>query len=172
VFHYADAVALQAQTDLAAAIVYFQGLTPTLTGLSDLSTSGNGVNNSTYIAGNYFSAPASSLDIPTTITLDAQGNPNAVFVFVAGSTITLESGANVLLANGANAANVYWVNGSSFTASGASSAMVGNILAHTSVTLNGGTLNGRALANIGAVMRPPRDRTYFSTTTLGILRTR
>lgn len=152
VFHYADAAALQAQTDLTAAIVYFQGLPPTLTGLSNLSTSGNGTNNHTYTAGNYFSAPASSLDIPTTITLDAQGNVNAVFVFVAGSTITLESGASVLLINGAQAANVYWVNGSSFTSvDGGTSNMVGNILAHTTVTLGGGTLSGRALANTGAV---------------------
>lgn len=152
VFHYADATATQAQVDLAAAIVYFQGLTPTLSGLSNLSTGGNGTNNHTYTAGNYFSAPASSLDIPTSITLDAQGNPNAVFVFVAGSTITLESGASVLLANGATAANVYWVNGSSFTSvDGGTSNMVGTILAHTTITLGGGTLAGRALANTGAV---------------------
>lgn len=152
VFHYADATATQAQVDLATAIVYFQGLTPTLSGLSNLSTGGNGTNNHTYTAGNYFSAPASSLDIPTSITLDAQGNPNAVFVFVAGSTITLESGASVLLINGAQAQNVYWVNGSSFTSvDGGVSAMVGTIMAHTSITLGGGTLAGRALANIGAV---------------------
>lgn len=158
VFHYADATATQAQVDLAAAIVYFQSLTPTLTGLSNLSTGGNGVNNHTYTAGNYFSAPASSLDIPTSITLDAQGNPGAVFVFVAGSTITLESGASVLLTNGAVAANVYWVNGSSFTSVfGGTSNMVGSILAHTSITLGGGTLAGRALANIGAVTLSTTD---------------
>jgi hypothetical protein len=155
VFHYADAVATQAQIDLAAAIVYFQGLTPTLSGLSNLATGGNGSTEYTYTAGNYFSAPASSLDIPNTfggITLDAQGNPNAIFVFVAGSTITLESGSSITLINGAQAANVYWVNGSSFTSvDGGTSNMVGTILAHTSITLGGGTLVGRALANIGAV---------------------
>jgi hypothetical protein len=155
VFHYADAVATQAQIDLAAAIVYFQGLTPTLSGLSNLATGGNGSTEYTYTAGNYFSAPASSLDIPNTfggITLDAQGNPNAIFVFVAGSTITLESGSSITLINGAQAANVYWVNGSSFTSvDGGTSNMVGTILAHTSITLGGGTLTGRALANTGAV---------------------
>jgi hypothetical protein len=150
VAHYADAVATQAQVDLAAAIVYFQGLTPTLSGLGNLSVGGNGSTAATYTAGNYFGA--SSLDIPTSITLDAQGNPNAVFVFVAGSTITLESGASVILANGALASNVYWVNGSSFTSvDGGVSAMVGTIMAHTSITLGGGTLSGRALANVGAV---------------------
>jgi hypothetical protein len=73
-------------------------------------------------------------------------------VFVAGSTITLESGSSITLINGAQAANVYWVNGSSFTSvDGGTSNMVGTILAHTSITLGGGTLVGRALANIGAV---------------------
>jgi Ice-binding-like len=152
VFHYADPLATQAQIDLAAAIVYFQGLTPTQTGLSNLSSNDGGGGAGVYHAGNFFSAAASSLDIPTSITLDAQGNPNATFVFVAGSTITLESGASVLLVNGAQAANVYWVNGSSFTSvDGGTSNMVGTILAHTSITLGGGTLVGRALANIGAV---------------------
>jgi hypothetical protein len=151
--HITDAVANQAQTDLTAAIIYYQGLTPTLSGLSNLSTGGNGVNNSTYIAGVYVSAPASSLDIPTTITLDAQGDAQAIFVFVAGSTITLESGANVVLTNGAQAGNIYWVVGSSFTSvwNGIQSNMVGSILAHTSITLGGGNLQGRALANTGAV---------------------
>jgi hypothetical protein len=158
VFHYADAVATQAQVDLAAAIVLFQALPPTQSGLSNLSTNNGGGGAGVYRAGNYFSAPASSLDIPTTITLDAQGNPNATFVFVAGSTITLESGASVLLVNGALAKNVYWVNGSSFTSVFAvTSNMVGSILAHTSITLGGGTLAGRALANIGAVTLSTTD---------------
>ena len=162
VFHYADATATQAQVDLAAAIVYFQGLTPTLTGLSNLSTSGNGATAATYTPGNYFSAPASSLDIPTTVTLDALGNPNATFVFVAGSTITLESGAQIVLANGAQAGNVYWVNGSSFTSvDGGTSNMIGTILAHTSITLGGGTLQGRALANIGAVTLSTTENITF-----------
>ena len=143
-----NAGASAAQTDLAAAIIYYQNLTPTLFGLSDLSTGGNGTDAATYTPGNYFGA--SSLDIPTSITLDAQGDPNAVFVFVAGSTVTLESGASVLLINGAQAANVVFVAGSSFT-SIATSTMNGNILAVASVTLGGGVLNGRALANNGAV---------------------
>jgi hypothetical protein len=88
--------------------------------------------------------------MPTGIILDAQGNPNAQFVFVAGSTINLASGQTVSLINGATAANVVFVAGSSFT-SVATSTMNGNILAVASVTLGGGILNGRALANNGAV---------------------
>ena len=153
VFDYDNAVAIQAKLDLVAAIASYSGLTFTsLSGSSaNLSVLGNGSSASTYIAGNY--SAGTSMDIPTSITLDAQGNPNAVFVFKAGSTLTLESGASVILANGAQAANVFWVVGSSFTSiwNGIISNMVGTILASTSITLGGGTLIGRALANTGAV---------------------
>ena len=137
-----------AKTALTAAIVYYQGLTPTLSGLTNLSTSGNGSSASTYTAGVYVGS--TSLTMPTGIILDAQGNPNAQFVFVAGSTINLASGQSVALVNGASAANVVFVAGSSFT-SVATSTVNGNILAAISVTLGGGVLNGRALAGSGAV---------------------
>lgn len=144
------AVILQAQTDLAADIIHYQNLAATQSGLGNLSANNGGGGVGVYHAGVFVGA--SALDIPTTITLDAQGDPTAVFVFVAGSTITLESNASVLLANGAQAGNVFWVNGTSYTSVfGTTSNMVGNILAHTSITLGGGTLNGRALANTGAV---------------------
>ena len=113
------------------------------------NTSGSGTAG-VYYAGKY---TGGALDAPTSITLDAQGNPQAVFVFVSSSTTKLESGASVILANGAQAGNVYWVVGSSFTSvwNGIQSNMVGNILASSSVTLGGGNLNGRALASTGAV---------------------
>jgi hypothetical protein len=145
------AATLQAQTDLAADIITYTAMTATQSGLGNLSANDGGGGVGVYHAGVF--KGATSLDIPTTITLDAQGNKNALFVFVAGSTITLESGAQIVLANGAQAGNVFWINGTSFTSvwNGIQSDMVGNILAHTSITLGGGTLNGRALANTGAV---------------------
>src|SRR5208282_4882491 len=152
-----NAGASAALTAALAAYTFYSGLTFTsLSGSSaNLSVLGNGANASTYNAGNY--SAGTSMDIPTTITLDAQGNPNAIFVFKAGSTITLESGASILLVNGAQSANVVWIVGSSFT-SVATSTMVGNILANTSITLGGGILTGRALAGIvtssGAVSIP------------------
>ena len=152
-----NAGASAALTAALAAYTFYSGLTFTsLSGSSaNLSVLGNGANASTYNAGNY--SAGTSMDIPTTITLDAQGNPNAIFVFKAGSTVTLESGASILLVNGAQAANVVWIVGSSFT-SVATSTMVGNILANTSITLGGGILTGRALAGIvtssGAVSIP------------------
>jgi hypothetical protein len=143
-----NAGAAAAQTALAAAIIFYQGLPATLSGLGNLSTGGNGSTASTYTPGVYVGG--SSLTMPTGIILDAQGNPNAQFVFVAGSTINLASGQSVTLINGAQAANVVFVAGSSFT-SVATSTMNGNVLAAVSATLGGGVQNGRVLANTGAV---------------------
>src|ERR1700677_4722922 len=140
----ADASAALAAASVAYA--YYAALTPTLSGLTTLSTQGNGATASTYTAGVYVGA--SSLTMTTGITLDAQGNPLAVFVFIAGSTINLASGQSVTLVNGAQANNVVWIVGSSFT-SVATSTMVGNILAQISITIGGGSLNGRAIAGIG-----------------------
>jgi hypothetical protein len=110
-------------------------------------------------AGNCFTpgvyTAASSITVTGDLTLDAQGNPNAVFVFQAGSTVGTAAGApggvpgtftRILLKGGAKASNVWWVAGSSATA-GLYSEMQGNLLAANSVTLNqGATSCGRMLA--------------------------
>jgi hypothetical protein len=86
-----------------------------------------------------------------TVTLDAQGDPNAVFIFQIGSALTTASGSTVALINGANPCNVFWQIGSSATL-GTGSTFAGNILALTSITVTTGvTLNGRALARNAAV---------------------
>jgi ice-binding like protein len=94
----------------------------------------------------------SSLEISSgDLTLDAQGNANAVFIFQMASTLTTTSGRAVVLSGGAKASNVFWQVGSSATL-GTTSAFKGTIMADQSITLNtGATLSGRALARIGAV---------------------
>lgn len=85
------------------------------------------------------------------VTLDAQGNANAVFIFQIGSTLTTLGSTQVVLAGGAQAQNVFWQVGSSATL-GTSSIFQGTIMALTSITLTtGATLDGRALASNGAV---------------------
>jgi hypothetical protein len=148
-----------AETALAAAITYYQGLTPTTSGLTNLSTGGNGSTVATYTAGNYFGA--AGLTMPSGIILDAQGNANAQFVFVAGSTINLASGQSIALVNGAQASNVVFVAGSAFT-SVATSTVNGNILAVSGITLGGGSLNGRALVTTGPVTISAATATYIA----------
>ena len=93
------------------------------------------------------SAPASNLT--GTVTLNGGGNPNAVFIFQASSTLITSDGSSVLLTNGAVWSNVYWQVTSSATL-GASSIFEGTILANTSITLSAGaTVTGRLLG--GAV---------------------
>ena len=85
------------------------------------------------------------------LTLDAQGDPNAVFIFQMASTLVTTSGRAVILAGGAKAANIFWQVGSSATL-GTKSTFKGTLMAYASITLtSGATLNGRALARIGAV---------------------
>ncbi len=83
--------------------------------------------------------------------MNAQGNPDAVFIFQAGSTLITGVGSRVALVNGAQACNVFWQVGSSATI-GTNTTFVGTIMALTSITLKtGATVAGRALARNGAV---------------------
>lgn len=94
---------------------------------------------------------STSAQLTGTLTLDAQNNPNAVFVFKIGSTLTTASASTVTLINQANASNVFWQVGSSATI-GTTTAMKGTIIALASVTMNtGAALIGRALARTAAV---------------------
>jgi serine protease AprX len=138
----ADAIALKAQADLTIAYDDAAARTPPVSAPADLG----GLTLSPGVYQN-----ASSLGLTGTLTLDAQGDPNAVFVFQAGSTLISGSASQVKLVNGAQACNVFWKVGSSATL-GTGSVVAGNILALTSISINDGvTLHGRALARNGAV---------------------
>jgi hypothetical protein len=140
--HAADAVALQAQSDLTTAYNDAAGRTPPALVSADLG-------GLTLTAGVY-KAPG-ALGLTGALTLDAQGDPNSVFVFQAASTLITASASRVNLINGAQPCNVFWQVGSSATF-GTTSAFVGNVMALTSVSLNNGvTLQGRALARNGSV---------------------
>jgi hypothetical protein len=160
--HAADSVALQAEGALATAYNDAAGRSSTATISADLA-------GRTLTPGVYTSA--SSLGLSGDLTLNAQGDPNAVFVFQAGSTLTVGSGSHVLLIGGAQACNVFWQVGSSATI-GTSSAFAGNILALTSISLTtGATLNGRALARNGAVTLDTNTitKTACATTPAGVV---
>jgi Ice-binding-like/Bacterial Ig-like domain len=140
--HKADGAAAQAQSALTAGYIDAAGRSGGTTVAGDLV-------GQTFTAGVYKST--SSLAISGDVTLDAQGNSAAVFIFQISSTLTTASGSHVVLANGAKACNVFWQVGSSATL-GTNSVFKGNILALTSITITtGANLEGRALARNGAV---------------------
>lgn len=92
---------------------------------------------------------ASTIGVTGKLTLDGQGNPGAVWIFQVGSALTVAG--DVILVNGAQAANVYWQVGSSATI-GAGSNFAGTIMAQASITcVTGASINGRLLARTGAV---------------------
>ena len=160
----ADSAALQAQNDLTAA--YNAAAASPVTATIPVELGGT-----TETPGVYAS-PAGTFGITGTLTLDAQGDPNAVFIFKAASTLITASASNVVLVNGAQAANVFWLVGSSATL-GTYSFLEGNILAQASITVTTGvTLDGRALARAAAVTldtdtitRPTTIQAPTSTTT-------
>ncbi len=85
------------------------------------------------------------------LTLDAQGDVDAVWVFQMATTLTTTINRQVILVNGAKPGNVYWQVGSSATI-GIASMFQGTIMADQAITLStGATLKGRALARIAAV---------------------
>jgi len=145
VVHAGDALAGLAQLDTTIAYDNLAG--QVCPGGHDLT--GQDLGGKTLTAGVY--CYSSSAQLTGKLTLDAQGNPNAVFVFKTGSTLTTASNSSVLLINGGSLCNVYWQVGSSATI-GTTTAFIGNIIALTSITLNtGAVISGRALARNGAV---------------------
>ena len=141
--HAADAVASQAQDDLTVAYNDAAGRGPAV------DQTGKDLGGQTLTPGVY--AASSSMTLNGTVTLDALGDPNAVFVFQAGSTLTMNTSSTVALIGEAQACNVFWQVGSSATIF-TGSAIVGSILALTSITMQtNASLQGRLLARNGAV---------------------
>ncbi len=139
----ADSVAAQAQSDLTTV---YNNLANTACN-TDLT--GQDLGGLTLTPGVY--CFSTSAQLTGTLTLDAQGNPNAVFIFQMGSTLTTASASSVLLINGASSCGVFWQVGSSATL-GTGTALAGSIVALTSITLNtGANVSGRVLARNGAV---------------------
>jgi len=140
--HAGDAVTQNAKNDLVTAYNAAAGRTPVTSIISD--TLG-----SLFLTTGVYGGGA--LDLTGTLTLDAQGDPNAVWIFQAASTLITASSSKVSLINGGQACHVFWQIGSSATL-GTDTDFIGNILALTSITLNNGaTVDGRLLAQNGAV---------------------
>lgn len=140
--HKADAVALQAQSDLTTAYTDAAGRPVTAT---------HGALGGLTLAPGVYNAGGVVLHLTGTLTLDGHNDPNAVWIFQATSALVTASSSRVKLINGASSCNVFWQVTSSATL-GSGSTFVGTIMALTSITMaNGVTLHGRALARNGLV---------------------
>ncbi len=141
--HAGNAVAAQAQSDATVAYNNLAGQA------CNTNLTGQDLGGLTLTPGVY--CFDTSAFLTGTLTLDAQGNPSAVFIFQMGSTLTTASNSSVVLINGAVFCNVFFQVGSSATL-GTGTSFQGNILALASITLTTGvTLNGRAIALTEAV---------------------
>jgi hypothetical protein len=143
--HSADAAAAQAQLDLTTAynVAAGQAVAPA----NDLT--GTDLGNRVLKAGAYRFTSSAQLTGP--LTLDAEGDPAAQFVFEIASSLTTAPASSVVLLNGANPCNVYWQVGSSATLA-TTTAFQGNLMALASISLNSGaSVIGRVLARTGQV---------------------
>jgi hypothetical protein len=137
--HYADAVAVQAKSDLVTAYNDAANQTP-FVDKTGVDLGGQNLTPGTY----HFS---SSAQLTGPLTLSGFGT----YIFQIGSSLTTASGSSVLLTNGAQACGVFWQVTSSATF-GTTTSFQGTVMALQSITMNtGATLIGRDLARNGAV---------------------
>jgi len=148
VLHPGDSVAMTAQGALTTAY-------NTAAGTAGGAAITADIGGQTLPAGVY--KATTTLGITGILTLDGGGNPNASWIFQVGSALTTAAGgvgtpaSQVKLIGSASAHNVFWETGSAATL-GTNSIFAGTIMAKSSITLGtGATLNGRALAETGAV---------------------
>jgi hypothetical protein len=142
--HVTDGTAAAGVFDLTVAYNDAAGRT-----LCPVSVAGN-IGGQTLAPGLYKST--GSLEVSSgNLTLDAQGDENAIFIFQIASTFDMSSGLQMTLIGNAKASNIFWQVGSSATFNTNCHAE-GTFMADQSISFStGATLNGRALARIAAV---------------------
>jgi hypothetical protein len=141
--HAGDTAASEAQDAVTAAYISLAGITVYTDFTSTPTLGGRTLTSGVY----HFDAAA---DLTGVLTLNAEYNSDAYFVFQIGSALTTATDSSVVMMNAPeNFCNKYWQVDTATLGTGTE--FIGNILALTSITLNGGTLDGRALARTGAV---------------------
>ncbi|EIA08539.1 ice-binding family protein [Flavobacterium frigoris] len=140
----ADATTAQAKIDLLRVYIHLNDVFVTNT------THAAGFGGETLTAGVYSIAGAGSLTGP--ITLDGQGNANAIFIIKFEGAFTVAANSKIILANGARACNVFWIAQGAISA-GASSDLKGTLIAYPgAITVpTGSNLEGRMLSSSGAI---------------------
>jgi hypothetical protein len=142
------AMLIQAKQDLTDAYLFAEGAT------SPAPASVSGDQGGLTLAPGIYKSTSTLLIQSGDLTLDAQGDANAVWIFqiAAGFTTVGGAGGNVILIGGAQAKNVFWQVGSSATI-GDNTSFKGNVMALTSITMNANAVaTGRMLARNGSVV--------------------
>ena len=143
-----SAMLIQAKQDLTNAYLFAEAAT------SPAPATVSGDQGGLTLAPGIYKSTSTLLIQSGDLTLDAQGDANAVWIFQVASDFTTVGGAggSVILSGGAQAKNVFWQIGSSATI-GNGTAFKGNVLALTSITMGpNATAVGRMLARNGAVV--------------------
>jgi hypothetical protein len=139
--HHGDAVTQQAKDDIVTAYNQAAGAGPPTSVAVELG-------GTTLKPGVYNGA---TLEITGILTLDTEGNPDAVFIFQTGSTLITAANSSVIVLNGGTACNVFWKVPSSATL-GTNSHLIGTVLASTAIAAtSGATIEGRLLAQTASV---------------------
>jgi hypothetical protein len=140
------AMLIQAKLDLVEAYLFAESCIA----MPPQTVAGN-QGGKTLAPGIYKSTSTLSVD-GSDLTLDAQGDPNAYWIFQIASTLTTTTGGNIKLTGGAQAKNIFWQTGSSATI-GTYTVFNGSILALQSITMDSyAVMTGRILARNGAVV--------------------
>jgi hypothetical protein len=169
VIHNGDAQAIQAQTDFGAAYVDASTRATSACALAsgELSAAqaacGGVTPGPIYGPGLYRTANPIGIGVGLNITLDAQGDPDAVFIFQSDSAITTGTNSEVKLAGGAKARNVFWVAGSAATL-GVSSIFKGTVIANGAAVQ---VLNGTDPAS-GGKLTAVEGRLFSSAAAVGV----
>jgi hypothetical protein len=130
-----------AQADLLGAMASISSLTPMIVS-ANLSLA----DSATIFPGVYTTPDGAAMSIDSDLILDAKGDSNAVFVFVAPTAFNTSAAITVFLKNGAQASNIYWLVGAGLTM-GASTNISGNFLVTAGTTIGASsTLHGRVLS--------------------------
>ena len=100
--------------------------------------------------------PAAVAFTRTTLTLDGSTNPNGIWIFKVAAALA-GTGFQVVMANGGQACNVFWaVDAAAALTTSTPPLFQGNLFAgdpiNGSITVTGGALVGRALANVAVTM--------------------
>jgi hypothetical protein len=152
-YHFGDATAIGAKTDLATAYSLAVAATPSSVSAADLG-------GQTLVPGIYNNP--TGLGVTGTLTLDAQGNPNAVFIFQTPASLNTAASSQINIVNGGQACNVFWQVGTTTTL-GANSDFKGTILTNLNFTSGASakvlgrilSLGGSVALSANSIIKPP-----------------